>query len=393
MSGILIPLSERQSRPSQRNVSDPYNLAIPPRSQRRSTYQRADTPTQYLDPPDEVKEKRGTPYLEIPTATIVVTERPRPRTLNGSSQSMIFRHESKYDPKRWEKPRKKINDRVLAFAVTFGLAVLLAIAIPLAVILPQKYIKPLPINVLVPFFVDTVNDSWERLEDAIIKYHDIHFSVVVNPNDGPGNATWPSATMIESVQRINKFANVQVLGYIDTANGTMLNATVRTQIATYAGWSNVTEDFALDGIFFDRTPWKNDDEGKVQAYLRNVSATVRTADGWADGRKGLVVHNAGHIPDADLMDEKPDIVVMFEGAYDDMPEREALHAELAAAKGERESFAMLVNSVPKDLGRGGLRRIVESVRRDVEWLYLTNLTDNVYAGYSSFWEQWLDVSW
>jgi hypothetical protein len=231
------------------------------------------------------------------------------------------------------------------------------------------------------------------LTHSIIKYHDIHFSVVVNPNDGPGNATWPSATMIESVQRINKFANVQVLGYIDTANGTMLNATVRTQIATYAGWSNVTEDFALDGIFFDRTPWKNDDEGKVQAYLRNVSATVRTADGWADGRKGLVVHNSGHIPDADLMDEKPDILVMFEGAYSDMPERKALHAELAAAKGERESFAMLVNSVPGDLGRGGLRRIVESVRRDVEWLYLTNLTDNVYAGYSSFWEQWLDVSW
>jgi len=168
MSGILIPLSERQSRPSQRNVSDPYSLAIPPRSQRRSTYQRADTPTQYLDPPDEAKGKRGTPYLEIPTATIVVTERPRPHTLNGRSRSTVFRHESIYDPKRWEKPKKKINDRVLAFAVTFGLAVVLAIAIPLGVILPQKYIKPLPINVLVPFFVDTVNNSWERLEDAYV---------------------------------------------------------------------------------------------------------------------------------------------------------------------------------------------------------------------------------
>jgi hypothetical protein len=72
MSGVLIPLSERQPRPSQRNVSSPFSLAIPPRSQRRSTYQRADTPTQYLDPPKEVKEKKGTPYLEIPTSTTTV---------------------------------------------------------------------------------------------------------------------------------------------------------------------------------------------------------------------------------------------------------------------------------------------------------------------------------
>jgi hypothetical protein len=54
---------------------------------------------------------------------------------------------------------------------------------------------------------------------------------------------------------------------------------------------------------------------------------------------------------------------------------------------------MLINSVPKDIGRGGLRRIVESVRREVEWLYVTDLTDNVYTGYGSVWEDWLDVSW
>jgi hypothetical protein len=166
MSGVLIPLSERQPRPSQRNVSSPFSLAIPPRSQRRSTYQRADTPTQYLDPPKEVKEKKGTPYLEIPTSTIVITERPRPYALNGISQSAGWRHGSSYDPERWEKPKKKIDDRVLAYAVTLTLAILLAAGISLGVILPQKYIKPLPINVLVPFYMSPVEDSWRRLEDA-----------------------------------------------------------------------------------------------------------------------------------------------------------------------------------------------------------------------------------
>jgi hypothetical protein len=228
---------------------------------------------------------------------------------------------------------------------------------------------------------------------SIVKHHDMKFTVVVNPNDGPGNATWPSATFIDAVERINIYPNVQTLGYINTANGTMLNATVRTEIATYAGWSNVTKDLALDGIYFDQTPSKNDEKGVAKEYLRNVSSTVRDTDGWTEGRKGLVVHNAGHLPDTEMMEYAPDIVVVFESVYSDMPERQALNAELATAKGGREGYAMLVHSVPKDLGRGGLRKIVERVRRDVEWLYVTDLTDNVYTGYSSFWEEWLDVAW
>jgi len=116
-----------------------------------------------------------------------------------------------------------------------------------------------------------------------------------------------------------------------------------------------------------------------------VSAAVRFAKGWNGPDEGLVVHNPARILDAEQMTSKPDLVVVYEGTYDDMPNREKLHAQVAAAKRDRSDVAMLVHSVPKTLSGGGLRRIIENVRRDVEWLYVTDLVDEVYLGYRSFW--------
>jgi hypothetical protein len=171
MSGCSIPMSERKksapnprrniSTPiSKRNISGPFHLAIPVNSQRRSTYHRVDTPTQYLSPPDEARKVKGTPYLELPKCASPTTNGLRPYALKRGQ----LRHTSlnKYE----DEPKSRINDRVLAFAVTFALAILIAIGIPLAVFLPLKYIKPLPINVLFPFYMTPDNGAWNRLEDA-----------------------------------------------------------------------------------------------------------------------------------------------------------------------------------------------------------------------------------
>jgi hypothetical protein len=226
---------------------------------------------------------------------------------------------------------------------------------------------------------------------SIIKYHDINFTVVVNPDNGPGNTTWPSAPYISAIKTINVLPNVHTLGYINTDRGALPNATVRAQIATYAGWKNVGA--GLRGIYLDHTPWKADAEGLMKAYLRNADMTVKLSGGWNGQGQGLVVHNPGRIPDSELMAVKPDITVIYEGTYELMPEREDLHGNLTALGGGREDWAMMVTSVPEDLGRGGLRKIVESVRRDVEWLYVTDLTKDFYSDYGSNWEGWLDVAW
>lgn len=176
------------------------------------------------------------------------------------------------------------------------------------------------------------------------------------------------------------------------AQGARDEAEVKAEIATYAGWAKVTDGFAIHGVFLDKTPWNDDEEGFAKAWLRNVSVTVRQA-GWAGADEGMVVHNPGGVPDEGMMAYKPDMIVVFDGSYDDLPGGVTLHEQLATAKGDRAEYAMLVHSVPTTLGRSGLRGIIGNVREDIEWLYLTDLTDKPWSEYPSIWEQWLDVAW
>jgi hypothetical protein len=44
---------------------------------------------------------------------------------------------------------------------------------------------------------------------------------------------------------------------------------------------------------------------------------------------------------------------------------------LASSNGARQGYAMLIHSVPGAIKR---TKIVENTRRDVEWLYVTDLT-------------------
>jgi hypothetical protein len=227
---------------------------------------------------------------------------------------------------------------------------------------------------------------------SIIQHHDKNFTVIINPDNSPGSSTWPSAPIIDAVKQLNIYPNVRTLGYINAAQGTRDEATVKAEIATYAGWSKVTEGLAIHGVFLDKTPWNDDDEGIAKAWLRNVSVAVRQA-GWAGSDEGTVVHNPGRVPDEGLMAYRPDMAVVFEGKYGDLPAMATLHDQLAKANGDRAEYAMLVHSVPTTLDRSELRGIVESVRKDIEWLYLTDLTDDMWSDYASIWDQWLDVAW
>jgi hypothetical protein len=157
---------------SLRNISNPYNLAIPPKSQRRSQKERADTPKVYLDPPERSSEtmqsQNSSRFLEVPKPTkeVIVTEkviRTGPYSRNTTFRSSLYTPTNQHVP---EDRKPRVDNRVLAIAVTFTLAILLAIGIPLGAILPQKYIKPLPINVLVPFYVNPEAGAWGRLYDT-----------------------------------------------------------------------------------------------------------------------------------------------------------------------------------------------------------------------------------
>lgn len=217
------------------------------------------------------------------------------------------------------------------------------------------------------------------------------FTVIINPDDGPGNGTRPSAEYVDVLNALEVYPHVQTLGYIRTDRGNRDKATVRAEIAKYSGWSKF-QDLRLNGIFFDQTPFK--DEGNASEYLRNISATVRHSEGFLESK--LVVHNPGCVPDVGLVRYRTDLVVVYEGAYSNLPSRERLSNSVKVLEKcslHRQNFGILIHSTPSNTGRVRLRKIVDNVRRSVEWLYITDLTKDVYGEYGSLWEQWLDLIW
>lgn len=210
----------------------------------------------------------------------------------------------------------------------------------------------------------------------------------MNPDNGPESDPWPSTEYLSAIKALHRHQNVQVLGYIDTVGGKRNQSLVRAAIDRYAGWFNQSDEFGLHGVYFDHTPWKYDNE--TQVYLRNISSVVRHAKGFHEG--ALVAHNPGRVPDEKVMASlQPNITVVYAGAYADMPRGDKLHEMLKGTTSNRQDHAMSVDSVPLDLGRPAVRSIIEDVRKDVQWLYLTDLIEDVYSSYGSLWGQWLDL--
>ncbi|KAF2645201.1 hypothetical protein P280DRAFT_360715, partial [Massarina eburnea CBS 473.64] len=269
----------------------------------------------------------------------------------------------------------------LALSVTITLALLVLIGLPLGAILPQKYVVQLPINVLVPLYIDPTAGGWERLCSSAIKHGETNFTIIINPSNGPGTTTWPAGPYIEAIQRLNKLSNVQTVGYIDTERGTRDSAAVRKEIETYAGWNQ--SKIAISGIFFNNTPYEEWEHGQrkrgahtmwsgtAESYLQNVTATVRQAQGLLEPK--LVLHSPGRVPQVSLTSAHVDLTVVFEGTYTELPSKTSMREKLKALGGRREKYAYLVYDVPKEISRGGIRRIVDGMRRNAAWLFVTSL--------------------
>ncbi|PSN61650.1 hypothetical protein BS50DRAFT_454234, partial [Corynespora cassiicola Philippines] len=283
------------------------------------------------------------------------------------------------------------RDRI-AISITLALILFLALTLPLAAILPQKYVTPLPINILVPLYTSPENTShWTALTDSIINHPDLTFTVILNPcAAGPCDSSRPSHPFTTLVQSLNMLPNAQTVGYIDTSRGARPDASVRADVAAYAAWNNVS-GFGLDGIYFDRTPVEEEKQEAAGQYLGNVSAAVRREAGF--GEKRLVLHGAGGVLEGGrLMAGRADVTVVFEGVWGEMPRRGEVRKSVEKIGVTRRELGMVVRGVPRAIGRGGLRRIVNDVRREVEWLYVTDET-GYGEGTGSTWNDFLDVTW
>lgn len=293
------------------------------------------------------------------------------------------------------RPRKMLEQRhartdnhILALSVTTTLALLILIGVPLGAILPQKYVVPLPMNVLVPFYTYPNPGAWDRLFETCIKHPATNFTVILSIEHGPGNTAWPAGVYVKPIERLNTLPNVRTIGYVDTAYGYRANATVRKEIETYAAWNN--SGIAISGIFFDHTPVQ--EANNARAYLKNVSATVRHLQGFQE--PAVVVHNPGQVPSDSMMDYHADITVIFDGEFTDIPNEDVLKVRLCKLSGGRQDYAEMIHSIPRTLSRGGMRKVINSARKNVGWLFITDrFSDDKYEWYGDRWEEFLDLTW
>jgi hypothetical protein len=114
-------------------------------------------------------------------------------------------------------------------------------------------------SVLFPLYIYPNATSWKPLLDSAAANQGVSFTVIVNPNSGPGYAPWwPNTDYTTYLAKLNELPNVQTIGYVDTAQvnvpgGPYSAETIEKDIATYAARSTdpTYPNIGVKGIFFD----------------------------------------------------------------------------------------------------------------------------------------------
>jgi hypothetical protein len=115
-------------------------------------------------------------------------------------------------------------------------------------------------SVLLPLYIYPGSETtWKPLYDSATAYPKLNFTVIVNPNSGPGYSPWwPNSDYITNIAKLNSYSNINIVGYVDTAQvnvpgGPRSIDDIETDIRTYANRSTdpTYPNIGVQGIFFD----------------------------------------------------------------------------------------------------------------------------------------------
>ncbi|PBP24440.1 cell surface spherulin 4-like protein [Diplocarpon rosae] len=155
-------------------------------------------------------------------------------------------------------------------------------------------------SILLPLYIYPLPKAWDRLFIVIEKYPTLEFTIIINPNSGPGDEALPDEDYRREITRLNRYPNVTLVGYVrvDWCQRDLEKAC--DEIETYAGWSrHGSGELALQGIFFDETPNLYTAERKL--FMDAADCKVKSAAGIMGSR---LFANPG-----------PDLTTIFETTY------------------------------------------------------------------------------
>lgn len=105
----------------------------------------------------------------------------------------------------------------------------------------------------------------------------LNFTVIVNPQSGPGPSRYPTDQYSLQVQQLNAYPNVRKVGYVRTGYATRNIISVLQEVSTYSGWASNSTALAMDGIFFDEVP--SEYSPAMAEYLSSINQAVKNASG------------------------------------------------------------------------------------------------------------------
>jgi hypothetical protein len=202
-------------------------------------------------------------------------------------------------PRRAANRQKQRSRRFWIIVAIAVLVVLIVIIVPTAVILSgRQSSKGLASSIILPLYIYPMQNSWEPLYNACVFrkdrplkhrkeliFHrlnatsDTNYTIIVNPESGPGNDSLPNDDYLPAIQRLNAFSNARTVGYVRTNYTSRPLADVLQDISTYSGWANGSQGIQMHGIFFDEAVHVYSAE--AAEYMKEANDAVRAATGLA----------------------------------------------------------------------------------------------------------------
>jgi hypothetical protein len=219
--------------------------------------------------------------------------------------------------------------------------------------------------ILLPLYVypDSDASAWSAVVSAVAAYPSVQWQIIINPDSGPGSPPYPDTNYIAGISQLNGYANVQTLGYVDTARGNRAYADVQSDIEVYAGWAGYTAaNIGVDGIFFDDATVSTTTANYT--YMQNAAnyayATIPT-------NPTYVIFNPGEVSPTRYFNYA-DTIVEFEDVYAKYAGQTTIDT---FPDGYLAQSAILINETPTTV-------------TNVETLIDTMNTDGIQATYLTY---------
>ncbi|KAH7398536.1 Spherulation-specific family 4 [Pyrenochaeta sp. MPI-SDFR-AT-0127] len=237
-------------------------------------------------------------------------------------------------------------------------------------------------RVILPLYIYPSPGAWEPLYAAISKYPNLQFLIILNPNNGPGEAPWwPNEDYVREIPRLNAHTNVTLVGYVYATYCQRSADDVFLDIQTYAergkGWLSV---LGVQGIFVDETV--NLYSEKMKGYLDAIDQQVKKSEGIVGNK--IVIHNPGTAVSSRLASPGPDITVVVETSYQHFITQE-YQDWLATSPYDRSRSCYMLHSVPND----EVKNLTASFCKAAKYLFITSATENFYGSFGPSWEDFL----